>query len=538
MLTYLFSVWLVFCILIKLLEEHEHKQNIAFICTLLFLIHPIHTEVVNNIKCRDELLAFTFSMISFWYCLKTYQKITFKNILIIILFLVLGLLSKKSAMLFLGIIPLSFVFYRKLNIKHLYLLITAVVLTFAIIFMFKYNVVTEEIKRNFYHFENPLYTEKFSLIQKLIIALKSFGFYTKLFIFPFPLRFYYGGNLIDFNASLDFVFFVGVFYFILTGYIIYKYRNKLFLFATLLYLGCIFPFVNFLSPSPGVIAERFVFSASLGFCLVLTTGIITVFKNFTFKSYSQLFSKPLVYLSSVIIICMIYTWTRNANWNSKLTLFENDMKHLEKSSKANSLLANEYFEMLRSTNKKYSDQVLIQKCIKHYNGAITNDSSFFSAYNNAGVIYYSYLNDFKTAKKYFRLAIRHRPLYAQAYENLGNCYKQEKNISKTLECYKKSIKINPKQYTAYMSIINLFFEEKEYDKTIKVINIAYSSFPDNYELTAQEANCYLMKGDTIDAIEKYEEAYGLNPNQNLAQFLAQKYKETGNISKVEFYKNR
>ena len=47
-----------------------------------------------------------------------------------------------------------------------------------------------------------------------------------------------------------------------------------------------------------------------------------------------------------------------------------------------------------------------------------------------------------------------------------------------------------------------------------------------------------MKGDTIDAIEKYEEAYGLNPNQNLAQFLAQKYKETGNISKVEFYKNR
>ena len=188
-------------------------------------------------------------------------------------------------------------------------------------------------------------------------------------------------------------------------------------------------------------------------------------------------------------------------------------------------LASSVFSIIyKSLRIQYSDES-IQKCIKHYNGAITNDSSFFSAYNNAGVIYYSYLNDFKTAKKYFRLAIRHRPLYAQAYENLGNCYKQEKNISKTLECYKKSIKINPKQYTAYMSIINLFFEEKEYDKTIKVINIAYSSFPDNYELTAQEANCYLMKGDTIDAIEKYEEAYGLNPSQNLAQYISKKYFE-------------
>ena len=214
---------------------------------------------------------------------------------------------------------------------------------------------------------------------------------------------------------------------------------------------------------------------------------------------------------------MAYVWNRNSNWNNKLTLFEHDITHLEKSSKANSLLANEYFEMLRSPNKKYPDQVLVQKCIKHYNAAISNDSSFFSAYNNAGVIFYSYLNDFKTAKKYFTLAIRHRPLYAQAYENLGNCFKQENDIEKTVECYKKSIEINPKQYTAYMSLINLFFEKKQYDKTIKVINVAYNSFPENYELKAQEANSYLMKGDTINAIKNFEEAYKLNPNQNLAR---------------------
>ncbi len=41
-----------------------------------------------------------------------------------------------------------------------------------------------------------------------------------------------------------------------------------------------------------------------------------------------------------------------------------------------------------------------------------------------------------------------------------------------------------------------------------------------------------------DAISKYEDAYVLNPNQYLAQFLSKKYMETGNVAKAEFYKNK
>ncbi len=89
-----------------------------------------------------------------------------------------------------------------------------------------------------------------------------------------------------------------------------------------------------------------------------------------------------------------------------------------------------------------------------------------------------------------------------------------------------------------MAFINLYFERKEYDKTMKIIQIAYSNFPDNYELIAQEANCYLMKGDTLKAIDKYETAYSVNPNQYLAQYLSQKYKEVRNFEKSEFYKNK
>lgn len=538
LLLYFVCVWLLFCIILKLINSHDNKFSIAFITALLFLILPIHTEVVNNLKCRDEMLAFIFCISALWYSLEAFDKPSFKNLVLIIVFLSLGLFSKRTAMIFFAAIPLCIVFFKKVSIKNSIISLLVLTFTYYLIPLIKMQIVSEKIVRHFYHFENPLYTDHVPLLQKLIIGIKTFGFYVQFSFFPYPFRNYYGTNTFDLSSSINFYFLIALLFIGALGFYIYKTKNKVLLFATLLFCGCIAPFTNIVTPAPGVLGERFAYFSSMGFCLILAIIIVDFVKNINYNSVSSFFSKPLVYLLPVIIISMVYTWNRNTNWYNKLVLFEHDIVHLEKSSKANSLLANEYFEMLRSPNKKYPDQVLIQKCLKHYNAAINSDSTFFSAYNNAGVIYYSYLGDFKMAKKHFSLGIRHRPLYAQAYENLGNCYKQENDITKAYECYKKSIEINPKHYTAYMSAVNLFFERKEYDKTINILKIAHASFPNNYELTAQEANCYLMKGDTVTAIDKYENAYNLNPNSYLAQFLSQKYKEIGNVDKSNFYKNK
>jgi protein O-mannosyl-transferase len=538
LLLYFACVWLLFCVLLKLLENYNDRFSIAFICSLLFLIHPIHSEVVNNLKCRDELLAFVCGMSALWYSLDASKAPSFKNIFLILIFLILGLFSKRTAMIFLAIIPLSIVFFRKIDLKKVAFSLVILAVVYYIVPIVKRGIVTEKVVRNFYHFENPLYTENVSLIHKLIIGVKTFGFYISFSLFPYPLRYYYGTNVFDLSTDINIYFLIAITFIIAISFYIYKYKNKLFLFAVLLFCGSIAPFTNIVTPAPGVLGERFAYISSVGFCLILSIIIINYIKTVHYNNPSQFFVKPLVYLLPVMLICMVYIWNRNAYWQSKLTLFEHDIIHLEKSAKANSLIANEYFEMLRSPNKKYSDQVLVQKCLKHYSTAVTNDSTFYSAYNNAGVIYYSYLNDIKTAKKHFILGIKFKPMYSQAYENLGNCYLQEKNIDQAVQCYKKSIEINPKQYTAYMSAINLFFDLKDYNKTVKLINVAHLTFPNDYELIAQEANCYLLKGDTLTAIDKYEEAYRILPNQYLAQYISQKYYEIGNVNKSEFYKNK
>ncbi|MBI3519969.1 MAG: tetratricopeptide repeat protein [Bacteroidetes bacterium] len=536
-LLYFFTIWLFYCCLLKIFKQHELQKQIAFITALLFLIHPIHTEVVASLKSRDEILAFLFSLLFLNQFLIWEETKNIKHIFLAILFIFLGYFSKQTSILFFAVIPLVFFFYKKIDFKKIILLVIIFGTLFACFQLFIKYIITEKEVRNFYHFENPLFTEKVNFIDKIFIALKTLGFYIKMLIFPYHLKFYYGVNTFDFVKKINVYFFLALFS-LASGIMYYiKSKNKDFLFSLLLFIGFSFPFLNFITPVAGILGERLTYFSSAAFTLLIATVIAPFFRNFELNTLSDAFNKKTIYITGITFICLIYVNSRNAKWYNKLTLFENDIPYLKESAKANSLLGNEYFEMLRTPNKKYSDQVLIQKCLNHYNIAVSNDSSFFSAYNNAGVVYYSYLNDVASAKKYFTLAIRHRPIYPQAYENLGNCYKSEKNITEAAKCYTKAIVISQKEPTTFIMFASLYFENKQYEKCLKVIKIAYSVFPNNYELTAQEANCLLMMGRLKEAIAKYEKAYQIFPNTDLAKYIATQSLKQGDTTLFKKYNN-
>ncbi len=538
LLLYILTVWCIFCILMELFRNFAYAFTLAFLTTFVFLLHPIHTEVVDNIKCRDELMAFLFPLLALWYSLKCYDKPSAKSIILIILFLLLGLFSKKSALLFMAIIPLALFFYRQITRKAIIIFGSSLLLMRVLYFFIKSKFLTENEIRFFYHFENPLFTENVSFLGKIIAALKTLGFYVKFLVFPYPFRFYYGGNTLDISSSITIYLIIGILFLIGGALYYFKTKSKLFLFSFLLFLGTIFPFVNFASPVAGIVGERLAYQSSLWFCLILISialPYIPKFNHFNIKNFS---SKPLVYSVPLIMICSIYIINRNTQWNTKVTLFEHDMPRLKESAKGNSLMANEYFEMLRVGQNRYTPEALVQKALYHYNLAIKNDSSFYSCYNNAGVIYYTYMGDVNSAKKHFNLAIKYKANYPQAYENLGNCYKYEKNTEEAFKSYKKAWELNPQQYPTYLTCMKMFYEIKEYKKSIAVNKLASYYFPNDYTFIGQEADCLFMLGDIKKALEKYKEAYAISPNPQLAKYLASKYLEAGDSLNYHLFKDR
>src|SRR3972149_9432274 len=85
---------LFLCMLLMNLFRNFHPI-FSFITTLLFIAHPIHTEVVANIKSRDEILAFLNLIIGVFLLLFAYknQKTNFKLIFLSCIFFYFALLS-------------------------------------------------------------------------------------------------------------------------------------------------------------------------------------------------------------------------------------------------------------------------------------------------------------------------------------------------------------------------------------------------------------------------------------------------------------
>ncbi len=111
-LYYALCVLLLYLVLKKLFRKTH--PIILLTITALFAVHPVHTEVVANIKSRDEILALLFSLGSIFFFVKYLDHAKIKHLLFAIILLVLGCLSKLNAITILAFFPVLY-FYRKME---------------------------------------------------------------------------------------------------------------------------------------------------------------------------------------------------------------------------------------------------------------------------------------------------------------------------------------------------------------------------------------------------------------------------------------
>jgi len=115
-------IYALTCVLLfMMLSSLLRKYHIVFplLITFLFLVHPIHNEVVNNLKSRDELLSFLFGISSLYFFLRRIEFGKWQNLLLAILYFALALLSKKTSIIFIAIIPLTIYFFTSVKLKKL-----------------------------------------------------------------------------------------------------------------------------------------------------------------------------------------------------------------------------------------------------------------------------------------------------------------------------------------------------------------------------------------------------------------------------------
>ena len=83
-LLYALTCALLFLLLAKLFSGRSIL--FPFICVLLYVAHPIHTEVVDNIKSADEILCFLFGIAAMLFAVKYVEKRSPVQLLLVVVF--------------------------------------------------------------------------------------------------------------------------------------------------------------------------------------------------------------------------------------------------------------------------------------------------------------------------------------------------------------------------------------------------------------------------------------------------------------------
>ena len=414
-------------LLFKLLQVIFQGKASLFsgITVILFMIHPIHSEVINSIKNRDELLSLIFAILAAINAFLWIDKKQVWRIFLACIFILCSLLSKKSNLPFIVSIPIMIYFFRDVKLK-------TIGITFFILLSVKlgFNFVKNQLmnlddttNRHFSTFENPLFDLGF--MERIPMFFYTNWLYIQKLIFPYPLAFYYGFDTIPLVSYLDWQFYLGLIVMILALYFAFKgfLKKSILSFGIFFFFLAIGGVANLLSPMVGIIAERFAFSASIGFCIVLVF-LFSIWRKKEFSENKLTFSITWPVLL-VFIPSLIFTVNRNKAWESKKSLYLTDIQYVSKSAKANSLLGSEYqveaMKLQKEGNVSYSE--LIQKvdsAIYFYDQSLKIFKNYESNLNNKGVLLYTFKYDYFQALTLFQSSVLVNDKYKEGYLNSGN----------------------------------------------------------------------------------------------------------------------
>src|ERR1035437_3623417 len=204
--------------LLKLLRDYVFKyanlkfinhNDLAFLTSIIFLVHPIHTEVVANVKSRDEILSFLFIVLTFIFVFKYDEKKESKTLFLGLLFYFLALLSKEWGITLMALIPMAFFIFRKNSIPesiknslpYIGVGVFYLILRYHFVGAGKQGEITEVLNNPF------VYAKGFEAkATQIFILLK----YIRLLIFPHPLSADYSWKTIPYNSFGDAIVWISI----------------------------------------------------------------------------------------------------------------------------------------------------------------------------------------------------------------------------------------------------------------------------------------------------------------------------------------
>jgi protein O-mannosyl-transferase len=381
---YIISVCLLYMFLARFF--FKDKKILALLSALLFVAHPIHTEVVANVKSRDEILSLMFMILTMYQSFLYIEHKKMKHIWLALIFYFIALLSKEFGAALLVILPVSlYVYYKNFKLTDATMLLGGLVLTFVVYFMMRSSVVAgfgENARQDSELLNNPYMnaTAVEALATKVYINLKYF----MLMLLPLKLSSDYSYNTIPFRTFASPEVWLTIALFLGMGIgALYSLKQRNWLVIPILFI--ILPMLminNFFFNVGATMGERLVYHSSLGVIVLLVYGAYLLFEK-VIKVNPQLVT---ILMLPLLIFYSLKTFARNPAWKNNITLYSTDVKTYPESTMLNGNACIAYFDLSNLPANKSREKGLLDTATMYGNKALKLHPGYYYTHMNLGLV--------------------------------------------------------------------------------------------------------------------------------------------------------
>jgi len=469
------------------------RKSIALVSSLIFAVHPIHTERVANMTAGFDLLGIFLFLLSFYFYILSSKNNVKKYFIFSLIFFIIALFASEEAItLPLIIILYEFSFNRekfskkfiKVNFIRNYLPYFMIALLYILLRFFILGIGgrTEEYLAGSFYIT-------------MLTMTKVYVKYIILLLFPINLTLFQEVPVAKgfFDIGVLISLFILAIIFI---YTVKNYKKNIVFFSVFWFFITLIPMSNIV-PIQMFMAERYLYVPSIGFSLLLSYIL--------FNIYNLKINKKSIKIGVTIFVVLLLSFystraiIRNNDWEDNLTLWTKTVETNPYNSRAHDNLGFTYdhlgderaflefkkaVELMPSNFRALSNLGVAYAKRKEYNESIRlmekalEIRQYHKTYDKLGLIYFE-IDDVDKSIKSFEKAIEISPRYVKAYNDIATVYGRTGEFELALENFKKAIKLDKDYADAHYNFGILYEALDEKDKAKKEFEIAFDLEPDN-----------------------------------------------------------
>ncbi|MFN0214977.1 MAG: tetratricopeptide repeat protein [Saprospiraceae bacterium] len=432
---------------------------VAWLATVLFAAHPIHTEVVANIKGCDEIFTLLGCLLALNFSLKAWDTQEKKWAWASGGAFFIACLSKENAAAFAVLIPLALWFFRSSDKTSgsredrsvwsasipIFVAFVAFFVLRGAILQWRFGGEPMELMNNPFLKLDGNQWVKFAPAERLATIFYTLGRYVQLLFVPHPLTHdYYPRQIGIMTFGNPMVLFSLALYGFMAYWSVRGIRRRdPVAYGILLYLLPLGIVSNLVFPIGTNMGERFAFMPSVGFCFLIAL--------FLSKYLKQNKTLVLGLFGAVVLLFSIKTFVRNFAWQSNEHLFMTDAGVSTNSAKLQNACGGVLFDRATKEKDAEKQRVLCMQAMPHLDQAIKIYPNYKDAYISRGGAHYV-LREFPEAIADYRRAVQLAPddpklvtYLALALRDGGKYYGEQKgDIANAFKSFEESWKLNPK----------------------------------------------------------------------------------------------